>query len=306
MAVQLVITPNYAFGAGEFQPGARAFTYESGTTTPFIVYADEALTTPHPQPIVADASGSFPTIWSDAANDVKAVVTAADGSSLFTIDKAILGNVEIGQASDLGFAPITNNTATDAQTAIANNSDAIADLETSPGRRILLDTLNLEEFQFSEAPTSATRYDFPLFDPTRFIGYEWEFVSLQVFNSESILLPQVTTDGGATYAGGHTIRTLVDDGSGGPSSSTGGTGTFQNGASASGISSQSGHFRLMRPDLPYLTNGEFAIHYSVGSDGIGVQSGLYQHNTAVAIDGLGFATIHQCLQGFIYMYGILG
>lgn len=43
--------------------GARLFLYDGGTSTPRIGYKDLALTSPHPNPIEADAAGRFPLIY---------------------------------------------------------------------------------------------------------------------------------------------------------------------------------------------------------------------------------------------------
>jgi len=42
--------------------------YLNQTTTPATVYTDEALTIPHPFPIVSDDAGRFPLIWADTAD----------------------------------------------------------------------------------------------------------------------------------------------------------------------------------------------------------------------------------------------
>ena len=296
MAVQLVITPNYAFGAGEFQPGARAFTYESGTTTPFIVYADEALTTPHPQPIVADASGSFPTIWSDAANDVKAVVTAADGSSLFTIDKAILGNVEIGEASDLGFDPITNNTATDAQTAIANNSDAIALLQDASGARELIELVDLSVIDVTQPHT------FPLFDPTRYVRYEWVFSNCFGTSGGTAFEIYATTDGGTSYVNTNTVvRRVVSDGvaAGAVNSATLWSGDNFTSRLINGV------FSMEAPEAAAPTMGRFEIFRSSGTTNIPVQSGYYLRSLSEAVNGIRLDDLTPFLSGEIYFYGIV-
>lgn len=49
----------------KIMPGARLFLYDGGTSTPRIGYRDLALTTPHPNPIVADSAGRLPLIYLD-------------------------------------------------------------------------------------------------------------------------------------------------------------------------------------------------------------------------------------------------
>ncbi len=45
--------------------GARLFLFDGGTSTPRIGYRDSSLTTEHPNPILADASGRLPLIYLD-------------------------------------------------------------------------------------------------------------------------------------------------------------------------------------------------------------------------------------------------
>lgn len=47
--------------------GAKAYFYLTGTTTLQNVYADNALTTPHANPVVANSAGRFPPIFLDPA-----------------------------------------------------------------------------------------------------------------------------------------------------------------------------------------------------------------------------------------------
>lgn len=50
---------------GRLLGGARLFLFDGGTSTPRIGYRDSSLTSPHPNPIVADASGRLPLIYLD-------------------------------------------------------------------------------------------------------------------------------------------------------------------------------------------------------------------------------------------------
>ncbi len=54
--------------AGKVYPGAKASFFRTGTATPKNTYADAALTTPHPNPVIADSGGSFPTIYLDTSD----------------------------------------------------------------------------------------------------------------------------------------------------------------------------------------------------------------------------------------------
>jgi microcystin-dependent protein len=65
--------------------GALLYTYTSGTTTPVATYSDSTRTTPHANPVVADASGVFPTIYlSDSTT--KLVLKTSTGTTIKTID----------------------------------------------------------------------------------------------------------------------------------------------------------------------------------------------------------------------------
>lgn len=58
--------------------GAKLYFYTTGTTTPITVYQDVTLVTPHASPVVADANGTFPSIYL-AQNTYKiALYTSAD------------------------------------------------------------------------------------------------------------------------------------------------------------------------------------------------------------------------------------
>ena len=65
-------------GNGAPLPGGKAYFYDVGTTDPRTVYVDSGLTTPHTQPVVADANGFLPVVhlptgpykvvWTDASD----------------------------------------------------------------------------------------------------------------------------------------------------------------------------------------------------------------------------------------------
>lgn len=59
-------------------PGALAYFYEAGTTTPRTTYRDADLTTPHTHPVVADAYGRFPAVFIDFGAYRERVKTAGN------------------------------------------------------------------------------------------------------------------------------------------------------------------------------------------------------------------------------------
>lgn len=58
--------------------GAKLFFYQTGTTTPITVYQDSGLTTPHANPVVADASGIFAPIYTSSVQFKTVLKTSAD------------------------------------------------------------------------------------------------------------------------------------------------------------------------------------------------------------------------------------
>ena len=64
--------------AGARAPGAKAYFYEAGTTTPRSTYGDAALTTPHTHPVLADGNGRFPALFLDYGDYRERVRTAGD------------------------------------------------------------------------------------------------------------------------------------------------------------------------------------------------------------------------------------
>ena len=109
-------------GNGNPVAGAKAYFYQSGTTTPVTVYSDAAATTPHATPVVADGSGVFPAIYGASGASLKVNVTTASGAAVsgYPRDPVILFTDTSTGAASISFAPISGNGATNVQTAIAN------------------------------------------------------------------------------------------------------------------------------------------------------------------------------------------
>lgn len=74
--------------SGSLMAGAQLFFYRTTTTTPQNVYTDLALTSPHNNPVVADANGSFPPIYLDttAAFNYRSVLKTSGDVTQWTID----------------------------------------------------------------------------------------------------------------------------------------------------------------------------------------------------------------------------
>lgn len=68
------------------QNGAKVYVYAAETTTPLTLYSDDDLQSTADNPITTSADGRHPTRYIAAGTAYKVVVTAADGSALFTRD----------------------------------------------------------------------------------------------------------------------------------------------------------------------------------------------------------------------------
>lgn len=88
--------------------GAKAFFYQTGTTTDESVFTTSGLGVAHAQPVVADSSGRFDPIYLDSTKAYKLVLKDAAGTTIKTYDPlnvAALGG-SIG-TSDLAAAAVT-------------------------------------------------------------------------------------------------------------------------------------------------------------------------------------------------------
>ncbi len=73
-------------------PGAKLFVYQTGTTTPVVIYSDQSLTTPLPNPIIANTRGYFASsggivqniFWDGQALRLR--LTGPDDSVIWEID----------------------------------------------------------------------------------------------------------------------------------------------------------------------------------------------------------------------------
>lgn len=65
--------------------GAKLYFYQSGTSEPLDTYADSTLSRPNENPVVADASGTWPAIFL-AQQPYKAVLVDVDGDTIWAAD----------------------------------------------------------------------------------------------------------------------------------------------------------------------------------------------------------------------------
>lgn len=75
---QIAFQPFYTAqdNAGKPLAFAKWYFYNTGTLTPAAVYSDDGLTTPLPNPVVADSAGRFPVIYLDDSKQYRAALLA--------------------------------------------------------------------------------------------------------------------------------------------------------------------------------------------------------------------------------------
>lgn len=88
MTAELHVTPSRATSSNGLNlDGAKWYFYQTGTTTPQSVYTTAALSTPHSNPVVADAAGKFANIYFDASLTYRGVLkTSDDATTIYDID----------------------------------------------------------------------------------------------------------------------------------------------------------------------------------------------------------------------------
>jgi hypothetical protein len=91
---------------GRAYPGAKAYFYDSGTTTDRSVYTDGALTTRHSQPVLADAQGRFPAVYVTVGQYRFRVVTAQDVSIGVDFDEVTGGVAEVDPSGSVEAAAL--------------------------------------------------------------------------------------------------------------------------------------------------------------------------------------------------------
>lgn len=98
-------TPERVWSAnGDVEPGARLYFFVSGTSTIATVYSDAAGTIAHARPVIADASGVLPPIYSTAGASLRCVIRDADEVELEDIDPVATIAQTASGASNITFA----------------------------------------------------------------------------------------------------------------------------------------------------------------------------------------------------------
>ena len=124
--------------------GAQAFFFEAGTTTALTVYSDTGLSTAHPRPLVADANGIFPPVYSGLST-AKVELQDADDNVLsgYPIDPIAVVQTEPTAAQSISFDPTVNIPADDVREAILQVQQNIGDQALSlTGNSTVTGTVN--------------------------------------------------------------------------------------------------------------------------------------------------------------------
>lgn len=141
MASGRLIIPGYMPAQddnGDPIPGAKMFTYENGTTVPLVTYTTASRTTALPNPIVADAGGSWPAIWVDENDTYSVTVANSDSAPIVSYD-----NVTPSNDANTAAAVLAENAAQGALAAEADaeqfavNADASADAAAASAAQAL-------------------------------------------------------------------------------------------------------------------------------------------------------------------------
>ena len=142
---------------GDPAPGAQAWFYAAGTTTPKQVYSDEATTTPVTQPLVADGNGVFEQVFASGA--YKVVVKDAAGAALYTLDPAVRVPASGAGASDVSFEPTPQVPETNVQAAIESVVQVAASGYNAFGLGISGNAVLLASIDTTGTGTGAYRFD---------------------------------------------------------------------------------------------------------------------------------------------------
>lgn len=138
--------------------GAKARFYNAGTTTLRTVYTDQTLTVPHPDPLIADASGRWPQAFV-SGGPVKVVVTQSDDSTGYTLDPCEKVAAAGAGASQISFAPTVDLSFTNVQAAIEGAAASAASGFTPFGLGVTGSVELLANLDATNIATGQYRFD---------------------------------------------------------------------------------------------------------------------------------------------------
>ena len=97
---QQIIAPWRVLDAnGDPVSGAKFRFFEAGTDTLLTVYTTEALSTPHPDPLVADSGGFAPRAFWSGTPAARLRIFDADDVQIFDIDPVASSSTSTGAAN---------------------------------------------------------------------------------------------------------------------------------------------------------------------------------------------------------------
>lgn len=111
-------------GNVEAVPLAKAYFYDTGTLNARTVYADSALSVPHPTPLVADATGVFAGVFV-GGGPVRAIIKKPDDTTLHDLDPCVKVPAGGAGASTVSFVPTPEVPASNVQDAIDTVGQAV-------------------------------------------------------------------------------------------------------------------------------------------------------------------------------------
>lgn len=159
MPDQLAFLPERVFTSAAM-PGAgyRVEFFQSGTTTPVTVYTTAALSVAHPSPLVCDANGVFPAVFS-TGGAIKAVITKPDGSSYYTLDPVFRVPTSASGATEITFAPTVALPFDNVQAAIEGAAASAASGFTPFGLGVTGTNALLANIDATNIASGAYRFD---------------------------------------------------------------------------------------------------------------------------------------------------
>jgi hypothetical protein len=127
MADQLSFVKNRVLDSNA-NPGAGyiAYFFQSGTTSPIVVFTDTACTIPAGTSVTADANGKFAQVFHPGGLALKCVITDASAATVETIDPVPISSVSSSAASSISFSPTIALPFTNVQEAIEGAATSAA------------------------------------------------------------------------------------------------------------------------------------------------------------------------------------
>lgn len=112
--------------AGAPISGAKAYFYETGTTTPVSMFTDSLLSVAATVPLVSDANGIFPqAYWAGQTLRIDLFDASDVRLSGFPVDDIQGQSIEPTAAADISYTPTTNIVATDVQASLTFLADEL-------------------------------------------------------------------------------------------------------------------------------------------------------------------------------------